>query len=79
MLYDKIKSLCAEKGLTIAKLERDAGIANGTIDGWNAGTPNIRTLKAVADVLQISVDDLISGIDFNKDATSTGSRTDGTN
>lgn len=69
MLYDKIKSLCAEKGLTIAKLEREAGIANGTVDGWNTGLPNIRTLKAVADVLCISIDTLIDGMDFGKEGT----------
>lgn len=65
MLYEKIKALCAERGISIARLERDAGIANGVIDGWITGFPNIKTLKAVADTLQVSVDELIDGIDFN--------------
>lgn len=65
MLYDKVKALCIERGITIARLEREAGIANGTIDGWTDGFPNIRSLKLVADVLQVSVDELIDGIDFN--------------
>ena len=68
MLYERIKALCEERGISIARLEREAGIANATISGWITGFPSIRTIKAVADVLQVSIDELIDGIDFNVEA-----------
>lgn len=64
MLYDRVKKLCEEKKLSIAALEKAAGIANGTISAWGKGTPTIMTVKKVAEVLEVSIDDLVAGIDF---------------
>ena len=61
MVFDNISRLCKEKGITIAKLERETGISNGTISRWNASSPSVKNLKAVADYLGVTVDSLISG------------------
>jgi hypothetical protein len=64
LLYRRIKAICDHLGITIAYLEKKAGISNGSIDGWDTGSPTIKSLKKVADVLGMSVDKLIEGIDF---------------
>jgi len=58
-LYDRVKSLVDEKGLSIAAVEIKAHIANGTIAGWKTGKPYADTLKKVADVLEVSMEDLL--------------------
>lgn len=37
MDFEKIESLCAEKGITIAALERETKLGNGTIRNWKKG------------------------------------------
>lgn len=60
MLFDKISSLCEAKGITIAKLEREAELGNATVRGWKESDPSASKLKKVADVLGVTVDDLLS-------------------
>ena len=59
MLLEKIKDLCEEKKMSIAALEKAAGIANATIRGWDKSSPRIDTLQKVAAVLGCSIKDLI--------------------
>ena len=59
MLYDKIKSLADERGLTIRQVERAAELGNGTIGGWRTAAPTLENLRKVAVVLQVPVSVLI--------------------
>lgn len=59
MIYENIKRLCDRLKITIAELEKRAGIGNGTIGGWKTSFPRADKLKAVADVLGVTVDDLM--------------------
>lgn len=60
LIYDKIKAICKEKSLSIRQVEVAAGLKNGAISKWNNSSPTIKSLKAVADVLKVKVDKLIS-------------------
>ncbi len=60
MLLERIKKLCEEKHMSIAGLEKAAGIANATIRTWDKSNPRIDTLQKVAAVLECSINDLIS-------------------
>lgn len=55
MLYEKIKKLCEEKGISISALEEAAGLGNATIQGWKSSIPSIKSLLAVSKVLEIDV------------------------
>lgn len=59
LLYDKIKDICKEKGISIAFVEREAGLGNGVISKWNKSSPTIDNLKSVAKVLKVKVGKLI--------------------
>lgn len=59
MLFDKIKAICKEKNTSIAAVERKSGLSNGTISKWNAVSPTISNLTAVAKVLGVSVSALM--------------------
>lgn len=59
-IYDNIKDLAEAKGISIRCLEQKAGIANGVVRKWNEYNPTVKALKAVADVLNVTVDELIA-------------------
>lgn len=56
--YEKVKQIAGGK-ISIAALEAEAGIANGTISGWKTGKPYAETLYKVATVLGCTVEDLL--------------------
>lgn len=58
-IYDKIKEICEEKGISVRSVENSAGLKNGAISKWNDSSPTVKSLKAVADVLKVRVDKLI--------------------
>ena len=59
MLFDNVVELCNAKNITIAKLETDTGLGNATVRGWKTATPNLATLKKVADYFGVTIDYLM--------------------
>lgn len=59
LTYDTILAVCKKKGVSIAKIEKDCGIGNGTIRGWNVSKPRVDNLKRVADYLGVPIESLL--------------------
>jgi lambda repressor-like predicted transcriptional regulator len=59
MILENIARLCKEKGITIAKLERETGLSNGTIARWETASPRVANAQAVADFFGVSLDELV--------------------
>lgn len=59
MLFQKIQVLCLNNKTTIAKLERECGLANATIRRWENASPSAESLGKVADHFGVSVDYLL--------------------
>ena len=60
MIYTNIISLCNAKKISVAKLERETGLANGTVGRWKKSSPTIDNVVKVADFFGVTVDSLIS-------------------
>lgn len=60
MIFEKIKNESVKQNKKISAIEKEAGLGNGVIGGWRTSSPNVKSLKAVADVLGVSVDFLIA-------------------
>ena len=58
-IYDKIKKICKEKGLSVTYVEKKAELGNGLISKWNDSVPSVANLKKVASILEVAVDELI--------------------
>lgn len=56
MLFDRVKQLCKQKGITISELERNLKFGNGTIHNWDTSTPSIEKAKLVSVYFGISID-----------------------
>lgn len=61
VIYDNVVELAAKKNMTIMRVEREAGLANGTIGKWKTRTsdPQLKSIVAVADVLGVTVNRLL--------------------
>lgn len=62
MLYDNVKYYAEKKGISILKLEREAGLARGHIEKWKQSTPRLDTLQKVAKVLGVSISTLLKEV-----------------
>ncbi len=60
-LYERIQAACDERGKTVAGLERELGWNRGTIQKWEDHSPSVTRVKAVADMLETTVDELLEG------------------
>lgn len=60
VVYKNISELCNQRNISIAKLEREVGVGNGTIGRWEKSSPTVENLKKVADYFGVTVNDLIS-------------------
>lgn len=60
MLLTNIRHLCSKKPVSIAKLERETGIGNGTISRWDTSSPSIENVQKVAEYFGVTVDELLS-------------------
>ena len=49
MIYEKIKELCKEKGISVTSVEKELGFSNGIISKWSKAEPVVSNLKKIAD------------------------------
>lgn len=59
MVYTRIKQICESKGVSVAFVEREAGLTNGSISKWDNSKPIAESLHSVAKVLGTTVEDLL--------------------
>lgn len=60
MDFEKIEQLCAKKGITIAALERETKLSNGTIRNWKrGGKASFEYAARVAEFLGVPMESLL--------------------
>lgn len=59
LLYDNVKDLCAAKGISISRLERDLEFPRSSICKWNDNQPGIRKVQKVADYFKVPIESLL--------------------
>lgn len=59
MIVENIRRLCAQRKVSIWKLERELGIGNGVIAKWSGSSPRVDLLKRVAEYFGVTVDELL--------------------
>lgn len=70
MILSKVLELCKKNGISVAKLEREIGIGNGTVSKWATSSPTVDNAKKVADYFGVTVDDLITEVQsYSDDST----------
>lgn len=53
-IYNAVKDISAQNGISIYKIEKELGYSNGSISKWNRQIPNALRLQEVADFLGVT-------------------------
>lgn len=53
-IYNAVKDISAQNGISIYKIEKELGYSNGSISKWNRQIPNALRLQEVADYLGVT-------------------------
>ena len=56
MLFEKIKTLCEKREISIYRLEKDLGFSESSICKWKFSKPSAEKIKAVADYFGVSIE-----------------------
>ena len=62
-LFERTRDTAKERGYNLQTTAKKAGLSNNAIYNWKSVTPSHVSLKAVADVLNVSVDYLLGNTD----------------
>ena len=61
-IYENIKDICADAGISVSQLERDLGLERSNLYKWKDVDPGARKLKAVAGYFNVTTDRLLEGV-----------------
>lgn len=59
-LYEKIKRIAKNKGISIREVERRCGFAYGTLRRWSNITPMVDKVYRVSRILNVPIDEIVS-------------------
>ena len=59
--FERIKSLCKEKGITMKKLEQEIGVSQNLAYRWKSTNPSAENLFKLAEYFGVSTDYILSG------------------
>lgn len=65
-LLDRVKNLCTEYSITLAKLEKTLNFGNGTLSRWDDSSPSGEKLYKVAGYFSVTVDYLLGNVNYLK-------------
>lgn len=59
LIYDNICREARKKGISINAIEKETGLSVGSLCKWNTVSPTVKSLKKVADYLELSIETLL--------------------
>lgn len=60
-IYERLKILCKDKGVSISKMEEDNGIPKGNSNKWRTSEPRAAMLFKLAEYFNVSTDYILTG------------------
>ena len=67
-LYETIRDIAKSKGYSVNRLEQELGFARSSINKFNKNKPSVDKLQKIAELLDVSVDYLMTGTEDKKEA-----------
>ncbi len=64
-IFERIKGLCEQKGITINQFEKESGVGRGSVSRWEAHSPSAEKVLLVANYFGVSTDYLLTGLDMD--------------
>ena len=66
-LYETIRDIAKSKGYSVNRLEQELGFARSSINKFNKNKPSVDKLQKIAELLDVSVDYLMTGAEDKKE------------
>ena len=60
-LFDRVKLLCKNKGISLSIMEKEIGISAGASYKWKKSSPSMEVLNKLSSYFNVSVDYLTTG------------------
>ncbi|WP_168901212.1 helix-turn-helix domain-containing protein [Levilactobacillus tujiorum] len=60
-ILTNIKLIAKPKGISISKIERDLNFGTNSMYNWNRTNPSVDKVQAVANYLNVSLDEIVTG------------------
>lgn len=60
-LYDRIREICDERGMSVAAFEKACGFTACSVQKWNVSVPSADKLVQAAQFLGMTVEQLLRG------------------
>lgn len=77
ILYDRVKCLCHEHGVSISKMESDLHFSNSSVKKWKGNcSPSVDKAIAISNYFNVSVDYLVGKTDIRYTTADVVSDTD---
>lgn len=67
-IYDNIKFLCKQKGVTVKQMEETLDITRSSVCRWNNNPPTLNSITKVANYFCVSIDSLVGREERYSDA-----------
>lgn len=58
-LLNTMKTMCKSHGISIAELERSAGLSHSSVARWDRNIPSVDKVAAVADFFGVTIDEML--------------------
>ena len=71
-LFETIRKLAKQRGMSLLEVNDKAGLGKSSIYNWKTTTPKIDSIRKVAKVLEINVNELVSSSSTNSKTVSNG-------
>lgn len=68
-IADRVRMLAEKNGYTIASVERELGLSQGSIRNWNKAAPSADKLYKVALLFNVSMEYILTGIEQKPEGT----------
>lgn len=59
MFFENVKRLCAERGISFMRLEKELGFGHGAVGKWAKNSPSVNKAAKVAAFFGVTVDELL--------------------
>lgn len=66
-LYDNVERLAKQRGLSFQEISKRANMGENSIYKWKTQTPSLKAVEKVANVLNVTVSELLGGETTKKD------------
>lgn len=63
-VYDNIKTLCNERGISIPRLEKDIGLSERNTYKWRDHVPSAAIVKKIAEYFGVPMDRIMEGVEW---------------